>query len=225
MPHPPPPPPPAASAAAPKAPYAPPRYASPRRLAPPRATRAANERRCAGTLSSMRREAGAGPRTNTGADRSSEKHVASRTWSHAPTFFWFASPAEKSAKTREASREASAPAVRTSHTRTLPSPPPVMSTYSLPRAHAAAHTAPRWPASTCVMAPETGSHKRTRGSPVPHATSPCVAPPRPRETAPFEASSPSLGTTATAYTFPPISGSGDSNAPLSVKDTDVTRVP
>jgi len=98
-----------------------------------------------------------------------------------------------------------------------------MSTYSLPRAHAAAHTAPRWPASTCVMAPETGSHKRTRGSPVPHATSPCAAPPKLRETgetAPADASdASSLGTTAMAYTFPSTEGS------LPTKDTDVTLVP
>jgi hypothetical protein len=44
-----------------------------------------------------------------------------------------------------------------------------------------------------------------------------------RETAPADASS--LGTTAIAYTFPSTEGSEDSNAPRSVKDTDVTLVP
>ena len=166
---------------------APPWYAPPRGSR--RRARRAQTRRCAGTLSSMRREAGAGPRTNTGADRSSEKHVASRTWSHAPTFL-VRVPAEKSAETR---RRPGGERAGGSHVPHAHAPLAAAGhEHVLSRAPTAAHTAPRWPASTCVMAPETGSHKRTRGSPVPHATSPCVAPPRPRETAP-RASSPSSG--------------------------------
>jgi hypothetical protein len=77
----------------------------------------------------------------------------------------------------DASSDASAPAVRTSHTLMLPSPPPVIKTYSLPFDHAVAQTASRCPASVCVMAPDKGSHRRTRGSSVPHATNPCATPP------------------------------------------------
>ena len=65
------------------------------------------------------------------------------------------------------------PALRMSHRRTSPSPPPVARIHSLPRIHRVAHTASLCPVSVCVTLPLFGSHSLTCGWPVPTATRQC----------------------------------------------------
>ena len=158
MPHPPPPPKPRRSLAnaRPPPPPFPPR---PKEL--PRQRTASSLHRCSGTLSAARRVGGAGPASV--GRRSSGNVVALANASTAAV-----APALARSKT------INAPALRTSHSRTSPSPPPLTSTYSLPRAHSSAHTASRCPLSACVTFPLTGSQSFTTGWASPHATSACV---------------------------------------------------